>query len=390
MELAVDLGSSSKKYGLYRDGVAVAQVRVEKGDSAHLAVSVVRGDQYGVLEWPAEDYRHASKRVVEWLVDEKLVLNPTGITSVGMRIVAPGKQFAANHVIDAPFIAALRKAAFVSPLHVASVLDELSTLRDIVPHATFMAVSDSAFHTTLPDVARRYAIPEFIAKKHELYRTGYHGLSVQSVLRQLERELGHLPKRVVVCHLGSGASVTAVQGGKSVDTSMGFTPLAGLPMATRVGDIDPGIILSLLGHGDYNSDELRRVLTEDSGLKALSSTTGDMKLLLEKSAQGDAAASFAVESFCYHVRQYIGAYAATLGGLDALVLTGTICERSSVIRSAICKPLGWLEVTLHESKNTGVNERQGGRIELSGSQVYVAMFPTNELAEIARAVAKYS
>ena len=383
-KLIIDLGSSSKKYALYEGAVELARIRIEKDSATQLAVIITQSGKEERTQWSVEEYRHALKRVLELLVDQKLVSSLAKIDSVGIRVVAPGKRFAKHQPIDAAFISELRKAAFVAPLHIASVLDEVSNLKEQLPHARLMAVSDSAFHADLPEKARRYAIPESIAKKHDLYRTGYHGLSISSVLKQLKEQLGNLPKRIVVCHLGSGVSITAVSDGKSLDTSMGMTPLEGVPMATRVGDIDPGIILSLLGHGDFNSDELRRLLTEDSGLKALSGTTGDMKRLLEDKTRGDQAAALAVDIFCYRIQKYIGAYTAVLGGIDALILTGTISERSPEIRSQICEPLGWLGTNLDNAKNAAIKERIGGQIEQADSSVKIFILPTNELAEIAR------
>jgi len=384
--LAIDLGSSSKKYGLFRGETEVVRVRIEKNDATQLNVTMSRGQKDEHSQWPAEDYPHAIKRVLEWLVDEKLVANLAEIETVGLRIVAPGQKFAVHQPIDTAFISALRQAALTAPLHITAVLDELSELKEQLPHARLMAASDSAFHTTLPQPARRYAIPEALAQRYDLYRTGYHGLSIESVLRQLRTQLSNLPKRIIVCHLGSGASISAILDGQSVDTSMGMTPLEGVPMATRVGDVDAGIILALLGRGEFNSDELGRILTEESGLKALSGTTGDIKQLLIKRTQGDQAATLAIDIFCYRIRKYIGAYAVALGGLDALILTGTISERSAVIRAQICEPLAWLGVQLDSKKNEAVNEQTGGFIEQTGSAIRIAMFPTNELAEIARII----
>lgn len=382
--LAVAVGSSSKRYALYQGTEQRARVEVERGSSTQLVVSTSSGTQTEPEPtWPGSHYPDTAHRVLHLLTDTGAIESFRDIATVGVRVVAPGAHFVRHEAVTDAYLDALRRAAAHAPLHIPATIEELEELRRLLPRAELVAASDSAFHTTLPDVARRYAIPADLAEKHGIERTGYHGLSIASVLRRLPEIAGQLPQRVVVCHLGSGASVTAVQAGESIDTSMGLTPLEGLPMNTRVGDIDPGALLSLLA--DHSPAELRTILTSESGLAALSGTTGDMKTLLERRAN-DPAARFAVDAFTYRVRKYIGAYAAALGGIDTLVFTGAIGERSAAIRKEIVSPLRYLGLSIDSRKNAGANGERACAVSSVAASALVAVIPTDELGEIARVV----
>jgi acetate kinase len=382
--LAVAVGSSSKRYALYEGSEQRARVAVERGSGTQLVVTVQSGTQTEPeLSWPSSHYPDAAHRVLHLLADTGAIESFRDIATVGVRVVAPGAHFARHEAVTGAYLDALRRATVHAPLHIPATVEELEELWRLLPRAELVAASDSAFHATLPDVARRYAIPADLAEKHGIERTGYHGLSIASVLRRLPEIAGQLPQRVVVCHLGSGASVTAIQTGESVDTSMGLTPLEGLPMNTRVGDIDPGALLNLLA--DHSPAELRTILTSESGLMALSGTTGDMKTLLERRAD-DPAARFAVDAFTYRVRKYIGAYAAALGGIDTLVFTGAIGERSAAIRKEIVGPLRHLGLSIDSRKNAGATGERACAVSSVAASALVTVIPTDELGEIARVV----
>lgn len=376
--LVIDLGSSSKKYALFAGQRELARCRVERSGDEELEVTLERDAVTSQKQWPNNDYRSALWRFASWCVAEKLIESTGQIVSATIRIVAPGKRFALHQIVTPSFIDDLRHVRWAAPLHIDAVLAELELLATCLGELPVLAASDSAFHATMPERARRYALPRALTEGLGLQRTGYHGLSLSSIVRQLS--VGQpMPKRAVVCHLGAGVSVTALFDGKSVDTSMGMTPLEGAVMSTRVGDIDPGILLMLLGEGANSRghlggerpvssevkeritdvSELSKILTERSGLLALSGSSADMKTLLEKRREGDEAAALAIDIFCYKIRKYIGSYAVALGGLDALILTGTIAERSDEIVSEITEPLTWLGAT-------------------------VQVIPTDELAEMAR------
>lgn len=356
--LAVAPGSSSTKYALVAEGVEQKRVEIKRDESGGT------------------------------FLDTGLISEPSAIQAVGLRVVAPGQDFATHKRIDEPYAVKLRAVAHRSPLHVPPVLDELTALQRLLPHAPVVAASDSAFHATLPERAWRYAIPTALAEPSGIRRTGYHGLSVASVMRRAKTMVTGSLERVIVCHLGSGVSITAVQASQSIDTSMGFTPLAGVPMGTRVGDIDPGALLALLDSAALDSVALQTVLTEQSGLAALSEQTGDVKTLLALRSSGNERAAFALETFLYRIQSYVGAYVATLGGLDALLLTGAISEGSAALRAELCGPLGVFGVTLDEAKNSGIDPLTGGSISEEHVPVTVAVIPTDELGEIARIAAE--
>ena len=275
--------------------------------------------------------------------------------------------------------AALAELIPIDPDHAPQALAGIRAVERARPDVPQVACFDTAFHRTMPAVARTYALPRRLADAG-IVRYGFHGLSyeyVHGALRQLDGALADT--RVVIAHLGSGASVAALRGGRSVDTSMGFSPTAGLVMSTRSGDVDPGILLHLLQGEGMTPEALATMLAKESGLLGLSGTSGDMRDLLATEGT-DAAAALAVEVFCYRARAYVGAYAATLGGLDALVFTGGIGEHAPAVRARVCAGLEHLGVVLDPPANLA------GAPVVSGatSPVRVRVIPTNEELMLAR------
>ena len=329
--LAINLGSSSKKYALYVRDACVFAAHFEKTETGF----AVTYDGGAAEEINAAGYEHALAQVLTYA---KKIYCGT-LRAVGIRIVAVGRHFADHTRIDAAYRDMLAREAERDPDHIPLVVAELAELKRLLPDTSVIAVSDSAFHTTMPEVARRYALPRDIAERDDIVHAGFHGLSVASAAGHLEKITGVMPARTLVCHLGSGASVTALLHGKSIATSMGYSPLSGVPMSTRVGDSDPEAVLRLAE--EYGIAETRKILYTTSGLLALSEQSGDMRVLLDAEKRGDARAAFAIESFVYHVRLFIGAYAAVLGGVDALVFSGTIGVRSEPLRSRIAKDFSY-------------------------------------------------
>ena len=258
----------------------------------------------------------------------------------------------------------------------------MRSLRALAPQLTLCAVSDSAFHGTMPRAARLYGIPRSEAEG-EFIRFGYHGLSFASLARALPSVFGSTPHKTILCHLGGGGSIAALRGGKSIDTSMGYTPLEGLLMATRPGDIDAGLVLSLLRRFGGDVEKLEAYLYGSCGLLGISGKTGDIRELLLAEQSGDTAAADALAVYVYRIQKYIGSYAAALGGLDALVFSGTVGERSFVLRERICKSLGFLSVELDGEMNGREIESSAALIGRESSRVKVAVIPTDEMAEIA-------
>ncbi|MDZ4247759.1 MAG: hypothetical protein U1D32_00560 [Patescibacteria group bacterium] len=377
MILVLNPGSASKKLALYRDASLqlAAHVEYENGK----IVAQLSGATAERFPLPADGFEHAT----EWFVGQArsagVIKSRDDIDAVALRIVASGEAFRKHRVIDEHYERQIRTAYERSPLHLGPALAELEEVRKELPDVPVVGASDSAFHITLPDVARRYATPSGDAERRGLFRYGFHGLSMQSVVRQVRRKYGRMPARTIVCHLGSGASMTALKGGKSVDTSMGATPMEGLVMSTRSGDVDPGILLEMAGERSARQVELD--LNRHSGLLALGGSD-DIRELVAREQKGDARAGQALDIYAYHVRKYIGAYAAVLGGLDLLVFTGTVGLRSFPIRERVCKDLGYLGVTLDKARNRRAG--RGDEINQSRRKPPVLVLETDEAAEMAR------
>jgi len=270
------------------------------------------------------------------------------------------------------------------PLHLSSALEEIKNIKALFGEKKpIYGISDSAFHSTIPEYARFYAIPMKDSRKYGLYQFGYHGISVQSVLSRAKETLGKLPEKVIVCHLGGGASVTAVKNGKSIDTSMGFTPLEGLIMATRVGDIDPGAVLYLSEKLKKDNKELEIYFNNKCGLLGLSGKSADLRDLIEHEKNGDEDSTLALKIYVNKIRQYIGRMAAVLGGVDLLILAGTVGERSIVIRERVCADMKFLGIEL-DSKINNKSFGVEASINKASSSAKVLIVKTDEMEEMAK------
>jgi acetate kinase len=294
------------------------------------------------------------------------------VALVGHRVVHGGERFAAPTVIDDHVVTALESVIELAPLHNAPALQGIKEARALLPDATHVAVFDTAFHRTIPAVARTYALP-LRFRELGIRRYGFHGLSVAWAAERVP------VARLVVCHLGGGASVTAVSDGQSIDTTMGFTPLEGVPMATRAGSLDPGALLYLLHHG-VSLDELDDALERESGLVGLAGS-GDVAVL---EAETSAEAKLALDVYCYRIAQAVAAMVSSLGGLDALVFTAGVGEHSACIRGAICRRLAHLGVAIDEEINSSL--AGDGALETAGASVKVHVVPAREDVVAARAV----
>ncbi|MGQ9699397.1 MAG: acetate kinase, partial [Armatimonadota bacterium] len=315
------------------------------------------------------------------------------ITAVGHRVVHGGERFSAPAVIDNEVEAAIRECAELAPLHNPPNLTGIQACRQLfqergLPVPPQVAVFDTAFHQTLPAYAYRYAIPERLYKEWRIRRYGFHGTSHQYVDMRAREWLSRAGRdtrdaKVVTCHLGNGCSISAVRGGRCVDTSMGMTPLEGLVMGTRSGDIDPAIVTVLMDRYGMSADEVDNLLNKRSGLLGLSGLSSDMRDVESAMANGDAKAALAFEVFCYRAKKYVGAYAAALGGLDALVFTAGIGENSPAVRERICQGLEFLGVEIDPELNSSAQrgERSIGR---AGARAAVLVIPTDEEWMIAK------
>ena len=334
--LALNAGSSSLKFGVYLVGFHTSRMLVsgaaEAAESGHIAFVATDADGTVLASdsRAGESPYAAIDRIAELLVAQRL---PT-IAAVGHRIVHGGPLCRHHTLIDANVMQHLESAKVFAPLHVPPALSLLKFAQRQFPDAPQVACLDTAFHTTLPEVARTLPLPKTL-RGQGIERYGFHGLSCESIVRQFGKEV---PKRLVIAHLGHGASVTAVANGRSIDTSMGLTPSSGVMMSTRCGDIDPGVLAFVAREHDYNADALERLIYQQSGMLGVSGVSGDMRKLRESAASNPDAA-LAISMFCYSVKKQIGAMAAVLGGVDALVFTGGIGENDAVSRADICEGL---------------------------------------------------
>jgi len=373
--LCLNGGSSSLKYAVYRIADAgeervfsgaIEAIGAEGGRAWLRRGDKALSDQSGSFP----DHAEAVKTMFAALKTQGV----TELAAAGHRIVHGGPKFTAPQRIDDRLKAALHELIPFAPLHLPSQVAMIEAVATHFPDLPQVACFDTAFHSRMPEVAQRFALPGKLWEQG-VKRYGFHGLSYEYVVSKLGAELG---KRAVVAHLGNGSSMVALRDGGSIDTSMGMTPTGGFIMGTRSGDLDPGVLLHLLGAG-YSAEKLEGLLNHEAGLLGVSGQSSEMKVLLEK-RKSDPAAALAVQMFCYQARKFIGAFAAALGGLDTLVFTGGIGEHAATVRAEICSGLQHLGVTV----DGAANNRNAEVISATGSHCVVRVVETDEDLMIAR------
>jgi acetate kinase len=379
--LIVNPGSSSKKYALFEGRRALLSMRFERTEEGFAACTAHAGEKQTCEALPREGFEDALARFLEAAIAEKVIADARGIDAVCIRVVAPGTFFQKHRRIDDAFVRALQEKEKSAPLHIPPLLYELSLLRRALPHARFVAASDSAFHAGMPEHARAYSIPPADTASLDLYRFGYHGISIASVVRKMPRILKDA-RRVILCHIGSGVSVTALLDGASIDTSMGYAPGSGLIMGSRAGDVDAGALLEIMRAQSLRPMEAETYLQSRGGLFALTGNA-DLRHVLAAYAKKDRKAQEAFTMFAYQLRLRIGAYIAALGGLDALVLTATAAERNPELRALLLRNLGVCGIRLDPERNDACIGRDG-IISDKNSPVVVAVIANDEQAEMAR------
>jgi acetate kinase len=311
---------------------------------------------------------------------------PLGVGALGFRVVHGGERYADPARVTPELLHYVRELAPLAPLHVPTDVAVIEAARREAPGVPAVAVFDTAFHRALPEVARRYALPDGAGPV--IHRYGFHGIAHRFVTGELLRLLGRdaAGTRVVSLHLGGGASACAVRDGRSIDTSMGLTPLEGLVMSTRCGDLDPGVVLALVRRG-MSADQVEELLYRRSGLLGLSGTSGDIRDLEPAAAAGDGRAESALAAAAYRVRKYVGAYATALGGLDAVVLSGALAENSPTFRARVLGGLDWLGVRLDDARNRAAGPDAPAELCPAGSAVLAWLVPADEERQIAREAA---
>lgn len=377
-------GSSTLKSTLYGAGdhnELFLSMSVDKvgGPGARLKIADSSGKS--LLDSPVDsgNSNAASELMISWMDDRSFL---SGLAAVGHRLVQGGPRYRDPQRVTPEFLSEAEKLVPLDPDHMPAAIAGIQFIAQKFPDLPQVACFDTAFHSSLPKVARMYALPRRLYDQG-IVRYGFHGLSYEFVMSELQSLEGALASgRVIIAHLGSGASMVAVKEGKSIDTSMGFTPLEGLVMATRSGDVDPGAVLFLLDQKNSSAKKTSKVLNKESGLLGISDTSGDMRELLDKIDQ-DPRAKEAVDLFSYRAKKYIGAYAAVLGGLDVLVFAGGIGEHAPAIRKRICDGLDFLGIRLDSTANEG----NAPLISSAESRVRVRVIKTNEDLMIVRHVA---
>lgn len=378
--LVVNPGSSSKKYALFRNGKEIFSALLERtGDGFSRCVEINETRQK-CEDLSAIHYDDGIQHALELAIEGKAITQSSEITRIGVRIVAPGTFFTKHRVIDSVYVRMLSERADAAPLHIPHELKEISVIKEIFPTARIIGVSDSAFHASMPPHARQYSIPKKDTRDFDLYRFGYHGLSVASVVRQVASE-GNVPHRMIVCHIGSGVSVTALKDGKSVETTMGFAPTSGLMMGARAGEVDPAALLYLYKRYGNNLEKTDMAVSQLGGLLGMLGNS-DLRVALDRYERKDPDALIAIPMYFEGIRKAIGAMSAVLGGLDMLVLTGTASERNPYVRSMITERFEYLGLVLSEKEN----ETLVGSCEVittPKSAVKVLVVHTEETSEIA-------
>jgi acetate kinase len=384
--LVVNGGSSSIKFAVYQtsdppprqlhgkvEGIGLHHTTLTFEDS-------VRNEQdsrgIGELDHPS-----AAAFLIDWLEHQ---VGLSSLSATGHRVVNGGPNYSEPQRVSQPLLDELRRISTYAPEHLPSEIALIDLFRDRAPGLLHVACFDTAFHRDMPPVARIVPIPRrFRAKGVERY--GFHGLSYSFLMEELARVAGTqaAQQRVILAHLGNGASLAAVRGGKSIDTSMSFTPAAGVPMGTRSGDLDPGLVWYLAQTEQMGAEQFHHMVNHESGLIGVSETTSDLRDLLGREVD-DVRAAEAIALFCYQIRKWIGAFAAALGGLDTLVFAGGIGENAPVIRARICEGLGFLGIWLDPARNAATEPL----ISAQASRVDVRVIRTDEEVMIAKAVGR--
>ncbi|MEO6191455.1 MAG: acetate kinase [Thermoanaerobaculia bacterium] len=395
--LVLNCGSSSLKFQLIETDEAMAR----DGHDRTLAKGLVE-DAGGtaVLHYEAEgkkpvrdaigafQHRTAVERALAVMTDPETGVIPhkDEIGAVGHRVVHGGERFQSSVRIDEAVIEGIEANIALAPLHNPANLQGYQAAKAVLPDAPQVAVFDTAFHHTMPEAAYLYALPYSLYQRFGMRRFGFHGTSHRFVSGRLAALLGREGDpglRLITCHLGNGASACAVLGGRSVDTSMGFTPLEGLVMGTRCGDLDPAALLFIMGRDELGAAEASALMNKHSGLLGISGLSSDMRALLEAEEKGNERARLAIDIFCYRLRKYIGAYVAALGGVDAIAFAGGIGENAPAVRERTMQGLDALGLVIDPARNAEV---QGKEMEISpaGAKSKVFVVPTNEELMIAR------
>ena len=386
--LVINAGSSSLKYQLIdmQDESVIAKGLVERiGIEGSKLTHKYDGKEFE-LTVPMKDHSAAMKHVLDALMDAEhgVIKSIDEIGAVGHRVLHGGDKFTASCIIDQPCLDAIEECIPLGPLHTPANLMGIRACQSVMPGTPMVAVFDTAFHQTMPKTAYMYGVPYEFYEKYHIRRYGFHGTSHRFVSARAIELLGLKGKesKIIVCHLGNGSSLSAVVNGKCVDTSMGLTPLEGVLMGTRSGDLDPAVVECIANNEHLTPTETLNLLNKKSGLMGLSGVSSDMRDVYTAAEAGNERAQMTLDIWAYRVKKYIGAYAAAMGGLDAVIFTAGIGENDKRSRASVCEGLEFMGIKLDPEKNNirGVE----AEISAADSKVKVWVIPTNEELAIAR------
>lgn len=390
--LVINCGSSSLKYQLIdmsNNGV-LAQGLVERIGIDGILTQKVDGREKYIVETDLKDHQMAIDLVLKTLVDEKqgVIKSMDEISAVGHRVVHGGEKYSKSVIVNDEVLANLEELVKLAPLHNPANIIGIKACQALMPNTPMVVVFDTAFHQTMPKHSYICPLPYDLYQKYGIRKYGFHGTSHKYVSNKVAEVIGKDIKdlKIVTCHLGNGCSLAAVKNGKSVDTSMGFTPLAGVMMGTRSGSIDPSVISFLIEQHGYTIEEVDELLNKKSGVLGISGVSSDFRDVLAAAESGNERAKLALEIFYYKVRTQIAAYAGAMGGIDVIVFTAGIGENSSITRKEILKGLEFFGFELNEENNEIRGKIQ--EISTEDSRVKVYVVPTNEELMIARDTAK--
>ena len=390
--LVINCGSSSLKYQLIdmeNESVLAKGICERIGAEGSVLTHKPAGKDKFVTEQPMEDHSVAVKLVMEALQDPEhgVIASADEITAIGHRVLHAGTVYSDATLVTEDVKKVVRDCFDLGPLHNPANLIGIEACEKAMPGKPNVAVFDTAFGMNMPQKAAMYAIPYEYYEKYSIRRYGFHGTSHMFVSGETVKLLGKEDAKVIVCHIGNGASISASIGGKCVDTSMGLTPLEGLIMGTRSGDVDPAVLQFICNHEHISVDEMLNILNKKSGLLGLSGVSSDFRDVKQAAEDGNERAQLTIEAYVYRIVKYIGAYTAAMNGVDAIVFTAGVGENASVIREKVCDYLGYLGVELDKEKNNNLS----GDVEYistEDSKVKVIVLPTNEELAIARETVK--
>jgi acetate kinase len=391
--LIINCGSSSIKFQLFRmpEEQLIAKGKTEKrsGDKTDFLFESENGKKE--KQWEGFSYQRSLDEIIAELTNHEnnCLESLEDIDAVGHRLIHGGEEQTGCTEITEPLVEKMKASVSLAPLHYPPNIEGIEVITRNLPEVFQAGVFDTAFHTTLPEKAFLYGLPIEWYEKHRIRKYGFHGTSHKYASRKACEIAGldYSKSKVVSCHLGNGASVTAVKNGKSVDTSMGLTPVEGLLMGTRCGDIDAGLLLNLQQNFELSSHDLQQILNKESGLLGLSGVSPDYRAVEEAAEKGNKKAQAALDVYHYRIKKYIGAYAAAMGGLDVLVFTGGVGENSAGAHRAVCDEMEFLGIRLSDEKNSDASGSELLIHEKNG-KVKVAIIPANEELVIAREVAE--